>query len=91
MSVSLFFGKPLPEKHIWVGVISHKSGENLYAAESEEGLTDQFYEYVRSWWMEDGPGRDDEEMPEDKAAAVERYFEYNDDEWLQSDLVEVHS
>ena len=68
---------------IWIAVVEHRHGQNVYAARTKKKLVDQLYDYVKQWWESEIP---DEELPADlpKQQAVERYFEQVGHEFLQT-------
>ena len=68
---------------IWIAVIEHRHGQNVYAARTKRKLLDQLYDYVKQWWDSEIP---DEELPPklSKKAAVDRYFEHVGHEWLET-------
>ena len=68
---------------VWIAVIEHRHGQNVYAAKTKKALVGQLYEYVVEWWAREIP---DEELPADlsKQAAVDRYFERVGHEWLET-------
>ena len=45
---------------IWIAVVEHRHGQNVYAAKTKKKLVDQLYEYVKQWWESEIP---DEELP----------------------------
>ena len=59
---------------IWIAVVSHRHGQNVYAARTRQKLIDELYDYVRQWWESEIP---DEKLPKrlSKKAVVDRYFE----------------
>jgi len=64
----------LPESmSIWVAVVEHRHGQNVYVARTEYGVLDQLYDYVQEWWDSEIP---DEEMPTDlpKKEVIDQYF-----------------
>ena len=67
---------------IWIAVVEHRHGQNVYAARTKRKLLDQLYTYVKQWWESEIP---DEELPADlpKKDAVDRYFEHVGHEWLE--------
>ena len=68
---------------IWIAVIEHRHGQNVYAARTKRKLLDQLYDYVKQWWDSEIP---DEELPPklSKKAVVDRYFEHVGHEWLET-------
>jgi hypothetical protein len=58
---------------IFVGVIQHKHGDNVYAATTRDRLMKQIADYCREWWKSDGP---DEPMPEGDEDVVTQYFDW---------------
>ena len=61
---------------IHIAIIDHKHGRNVYATTTDDGLDSQIADYCREWWKRDGPT---EPMPEDRAALIERYFDWCDE------------
>ena len=57
---------------VLVAVVHHWHRDNFYVAASKEGLFEQLYEFVGTWWDQE---LGQEKMPEDHCAAVDRYFE----------------
>jgi len=68
---------------IWIAVIEHRHGQNVYAARTKRNLVDQLYAYVKQWWESEIP---DEELPAkaSKREAVDLYFEHVGHEWLET-------
>ena len=68
---------------IWIAVVEHRHGQNVYAAKTKRKLLDQLYAYVKQWWESEIP---DEELSAglSKKDAVDRYFEYVGHEWLET-------
>ena len=68
---------------VWVAVVEHRHGQNVYAAKTKKALVGQLYEYVAEWWASQIP---DEEMPTDlpRKEVVDRYFECVGHEWLET-------
>ena len=68
---------------IWIAVVEHRHGQNVYAARTKRKLLDQLYAYVKQWWESEIP---DEELPANlpKKEAVDRYFEHVGHEWLET-------
>jgi hypothetical protein len=68
---------------IWIAVVEHRHGQNVYAARTKGKLLDQIYAYVKQWWESEIP---DEELPADlpKKDAVDRYFEHVAHESLEA-------
>ena len=68
---------------IWIAVVEHRHGQNVYAARTKAKLLDQLYAYVKQWWESEIP--DEELSPKlSKRTAVERYFERVGHEFLQT-------
>lgn len=72
---------------VWVGVISHRYGENLYADTSKGDLLTQMADYAREWWqersrkeIESHDGLPDEDV-------LDAYFDDHPDEWCTSDIL----
>lgn len=57
---------------IWFAVIHHKHGVDVRVTATKKGLFEQLYKYVAEWWAHE---MGDDQIPEDRGAAVERYFE----------------
>lgn len=68
---------------IWIAVVGHRHGQNVYAARTKAKLVDQLYAYVKQWWESEIP---DEELPAGlpKKEVVDRYFEHVGHEWLET-------
>ena len=68
---------------IWIAVVEHRHGQNVYAARTKGKLLDELYDYVKQWWDSEIP---DEELPKrlSKRAAVDFYFERVGHEWLET-------
>jgi hypothetical protein len=68
---------------IWIAVIEHRHGQNVYAARTKRNLVDQLYAYVKQWWESEIR---DEELPANvsKKDTVDRYFESVGHEWLET-------
>ena len=68
---------------IWIAVVEHRHGQNVYAARTKRKLVDQLYAYVKQWWESEIP---DEELPAkvSKREAVDLYFEHVGHEWLET-------
>lgn len=66
--------EPKPDKYIHIAVLSHKHGTNIYTAKTEQGLTNQLYDFVKDDWNEH---EDMGEIPEDKQEAIDEYFGVN--------------
>ena len=68
---------------IWIAVVEHRHGQNVYAAKTKRKLLDQLYAYVKQWWESEIP---DEELSKNtsKREAVDRYFEQVGHEFLQT-------
>lgn len=56
---------------IHFAIVSHRHGNNLYLATTEEALRDQLYDYVSEYWDD----YVDEKITDDKQACIDRYFE----------------
>ena len=68
---------------IWIAVVEHRHGQNVYAAKTKKGLVDQLYDYVKQWWESEIP---DDELPAkaSRREIVDRYFERVSHEWLET-------
>ena len=68
---------------IWIAVVEHRHGQNVYAARTKRKLLDQLYAYVKQWWESEIP---DDELPANVSHqdAVNRYFERVGHEWLET-------
>ncbi len=68
---------------IWIAVIEHRHGQNVYAARTKKKLVDELYDYVKQWWESEIP---DEELPTKvpKRKVVDLYFEHVGHEWLET-------
>jgi hypothetical protein len=63
--------------NVYVCVVSHEHGENVYVAASKEGAVAQLFEYVKEEWLSLGHN---ETMPDDMYEAIEAYFHEHDGE-----------
>ncbi len=68
---------------IWIAVVEHRHGQNVYAARTKRKLLNDLYAYVRQWWESEIP---DEQMSKGvpKRVVVDRYFELVGHEWLET-------
>ena len=68
---------------IWIAVVEHRHGQNVYGARTKKKLMDQLYDYGKQWWESEIP---DEELPAkaSKREIVDRYFERVCHEWLET-------
>ena len=68
---------------IWIAVVEHRHGQNVYGAKTKKKLVDQLYDYVKQWWESELP---DEELPANasKRQVVDDYFERVSHEWLET-------
>lgn len=68
---------------IWIAVVEHRHGQNVYAAKTKKKLMEQLYDYVKQWWESEIP---DEELPTkaSRREIVDRYFERVCHEWLET-------
>jgi len=91
------FGNAEPTK-VWVGIVHHDNGVNVYAAKTEKELREQIYKYVCDCWVdivdEDGDRDEDIEpndswdIPENHDEAIKYYFtNHPEGEWC--DTVEI--
>jgi hypothetical protein len=53
VAVKLSFG-PQPPKKLWVGVVSHDSGENIYVGCTREQVLDELFDFCNEWWEDEG-------------------------------------
>lgn len=60
--------------HVWVAVINHKHGHDVFAAASEDGIRKEIHEYVKEQWKSEMP--DDMQIPADREEAISAYFDY---------------
>ncbi len=68
---------PAPKpKFIWVAVIHHKHGNDIFVSATKRGCTIKIYGYVKSSWADH---MDDKPVPEDMREAITEYFEYVSD------------
>lgn len=66
---------------VWALLISHRHGEDVTIHTTEVGARGTLAAYVRTWWVEDGPGaKRGEPLPDDPDTAVGAYFD-DSDEW----------
>lgn len=70
------------KNELYITLISHDNGTNLYLAKSDEGMTDQLYEYVKDDWNEHD-WSEDVEVPEDKQEAIDEYFSQESGSFLE--------
>ena len=61
---------------IYLAMIEHDYGVNLYAAATEQELEDKIFSFVEMWW----PAEDLGPIPENKGEAIQIYFDDNPDE-----------
>lgn len=73
---------------IHVGIITHRHGNNAYAARTTERLDEQLANYCRDWWESDGP---DDGMPSDDRELIDRYFQYHADMLDGDESYETHT
>ena len=68
---------------IWLAVVEHRHGQNVYADRTKRGLLDQLYEYVQEWWESEIPNED---MPTDlpRKEVIDQYFSKVGHEWLET-------
>ena len=68
---------------IWVAVVSHRHGQNVYAAKTEERLVRELYSYVEQWWESEIPN---EAFPANLSGkeTVDLYFERVGHEFLEA-------
>lgn len=68
---------------VWIAVVEHRHGQNVYAARTKRKLLDQLYAYVKQWWESEIPN---EELPPNASLqdAIDRYFELVGHEWLET-------
>jgi hypothetical protein len=62
-------------------IIEHKYGFNLYLGTTEKAVQEQVYDYVKTYWEEEGMM----EEPIERFSmmdAIEAYFEDNGQEWF---------
>lgn len=59
---------------VYIAVISHKHGQNVYVGGTPESRLAQVAAYCREWWQNDGPK---EPMPDNDEALVDEYFEWS--------------
>jgi hypothetical protein len=71
---------------VWVLYISHEYGSNMGVYRTSERADESLYDYVQRWWDRELP---DDEMPEDKQEAIDKYFELNEDEWFDLESIEI--
>jgi hypothetical protein len=76
-------GRKEATMRIWIAVVEHRHGQNVYAARTKRKLLDQLHAYVKLWWDSEIP---DEEMPTglSKKTVIDRYFELVGHEWLET-------
>jgi hypothetical protein len=76
---------------VWVLVISHRHGDNMYVHETPEGAKASLVEYVHEWWGECSGrwGEEPEKMPHDDEEAVQAYFDKVGDEYYSLEQAAV--
>lgn len=71
MSVKISIGPQPPEK-IWVGLVEHQHGTNVYLGRTSAEVTGKILDFCIEWWHEEGiPG----EPEGDADDIINRYFE----------------
>ena len=80
---------------VWVGVVRHRNGHDLFAADTEARLYDKLADFCAQHWhevahaMTGSTGDEMEQPPENARELVDEYFErHGDDEWV--DIEEVN-
>lgn len=63
---------------VFVVVIAHRHGTDVWAAGSQRRADEIVFRYVADWWSQE---IHNERMPTDRAEAVRRYFEVVEHEW----------
>lgn len=71
---------------VWVVVIDHRHGTDVYAAATEDAAWKVAAEYARESWAERFPETD---APADDREAVSQYFEDHNNEWRIIERVTV--
>ena len=74
---------------LYTCVITHRHGTDIYNELDPKRLTERLYEYVVSNWDEILSVGEDREVPEDRSAAIEEYFDRHPTEyyeWPEEDL-----
>ncbi len=68
---------------IWIAVLEHRHGQNVYAATTKKKLVNQLYGYVVDWWDSEITS---EALPAglSKQDTIDRYFDLCQHEWLES-------
>ena len=72
---------------VWVAVVTHRHGNNVYASRTRKGIMDQLFDYVVLEWNSEIP---DEGLPDilekniSKSEVVDRYFELVGNEYLDT-------
>ncbi len=73
---------------VFVTLVRHHDGENIYVSNSHAGAMKRVVEYVEEWWTTDGPSGP---KPDDDDAAISEYFhETKGRESFEVQEVEVH-
>lgn len=72
---------------IHVGSVTHRHGENHYAALTREALMAEIAEYCREWWSEIDDQRDPATLDDETVADV--YFDDHASEYLTTDRVSI--
>jgi len=66
---------------IYVVVVSHRHGEDVYVALTEAECYERLAEYVLEWWQDEMPDPVPE-LPDNNEELVRLYFERVPDEWF---------
>ena len=76
------------DERVYVAIVQHKQGNNVYVSKSHSGVINQVYEYVIDWWYDYNDS--DSFIPEGKQTAVDQYFKNAEGfEWMTIDRMEV--
>jgi hypothetical protein len=73
--VTISFGPHPPEfdfEVVYVGLVEHKHGTNIYAGKTEEAVWDQIAAFCREWWEEEGISGSSDGL--DDTSLINRYF-----------------
>jgi hypothetical protein len=89
MAVTLTFGEKPPQiefEHVWVGLVQHACGTNIYAEKTEQKVWKDITQFCRYWWEDEAvPGSPDGLTDEE---IREKYFDHtHTDSMIEPQLV----
>jgi len=70
---------------VYLAIITHRHGENVYAGGSRNELLDKLHNFVAQYWDEMMGGR---QMPRSKKAAVSQYFDVAKEKITSSEFLD---